>query len=367
MSFCSECGAPLNGASVCPRCGYAAEPAQAQAQPSAQPAYQQAQYQPQPMAYSPPPSYAPPKQPSSGGLTFFCEKVVGLIPIGLLLIATIVIMIISIILQPHFATNFGKLFPSTWLPTVGLMVGAALTVRAWGLDFSLPYVAMIGGLVYASTHSILLAMLVCLMIGAINGGLLWLLKLPSYTMIAIAVILAAIGMFANGGSPIKLEMAEAATNTALTVSIITMVILIVGAFLYVVFTPLGKPRAARKPDRTTQLTQFLAYALAALLAGVGGVILVVRMGTFTSAAFGYTDLSLMILVWAALNSSKWFDNRFVPILLALLVHTMIRITMLCLIYIGAGSAVYYLVNGIFVLLFVAAAGIAGLPAKKGKA
>ncbi len=208
-----------------------------------------------------------------------------------------------------------------------IAIAATLTIRAGGLDLSIgPCIAM-SSIVIAQTmlmggsavSGALLAASAALVLGLINGFAVVFFKTPALIVtLASGLVVGGVNTAFTQGHMISAQFSGKIEYFAST-SIIGVLALLGAAFvlgfLYHMLTRAGKPFSDREQTHSN-VSYMLAYLASAEIAAAVGFILLVRFQTATSA----TDLqytAFIIFVFALLTASRVLDNRFAPVLFAL--------------------------------------------------
>ena len=402
MIQCGNCGIDMEeGVSFCPMCGSAVEAPPQQAQPGSgnpagtgcppppsaapnpapgpnyaappNPAHSAPPYPPAapnphpPYAQAPnqgwqaPPAYAAyaPAAPAGGSGNFFLENIVGLIPWALVLLVMLVLLVAG---GGNFfdPLNFRNIFQQT-MTLVPMAVGVVLTVRARGLDFSLAFVVTLTGFVWSASGSPVLALFAAVAAGALNGLLIAVLRLPSVMVsLVVSALIRGIALMGTDAMPVMMEIT---VESHIPLALVLALLALAGGFVYNCFTPLGKPAAQRAQSKGTAF-QFLAYPLAALLAGFTGILMVMRMRAFAPTMAGDFYFVPLVLIWAAVSSTKLADNRFVPVLYGAVVIGLYSILSNLFNLLGVDAYIQMLANSLLTLFFLVGAGFARLPAAK---
>lgn len=241
----------------------------------------------------------------SGG-RLFVERFVGLIVGGVFLISAAVLVL------PYLGTS--NAFANLWYSAasmIPLAMAVALTWHACGPDLSVGYVALLPSAFAAATGDfvtgIIIGLAAALVVGFINGGLIYGLRLPSalVSLVVAFLVYFFIGMVTN--------MQTGGLDTLLGPDVVPYVLLI-GAVLAVIvvacynaFTKVGKPIEKRTDRDRRSITLLFAYPIAAVLAGIGGIMYTTRTMAFTAGvSFGFPQIAL---VWAVLACTRLCDNR----------------------------------------------------------
>ncbi len=296
MPGCKHCGKEIGTETVCPFCGAAqSEKPQGVATMPAQPP-----------VYSPPPRTAPADvqyTPDQGG---FVAKGLGFVIMGLLIVLMLGIgaagrMFFSPINARNIAMQLFSMLP--------FAAGFILTCRAAGPDFSLAGLASLGGCVFAVTHSIVLAIIACIVAGAFSGLLIAVLRAPAViTSLMLIPLYVGICLLVTQGMP---EPLESSVPPWVLLLVVGLVVFGLGV-LYNALTPIGLPAAQRK--WTKSLAAFLAYPVAGAMAGVSSILIMYRIQAFAPSFGGWSLVPTLVFIWAVVYSSRALDNRIAPVL-----------------------------------------------------
>jgi ribose/xylose/arabinose/galactoside ABC-type transport system permease subunit len=208
-----------------------------------------------------------------------------------------------------------------------LAIAATLSTRAGGLDLSIgPCIAM-SAVIIAQTmlmggsavSGALLAASAALVLGLINGFAVVFFKTPALIVtLASGLVVSGVSTAFTQGQMLSVQFSERIQYFAST-SIIGILALL-GAvflfgFLYHLLTKIGRPLAKREQPRP-MVSYMFAYLASAEIAAAVGFILLVRFQSTTSAVdLQYT--AFIVFVFALLTASRVLDNRFAPVLFAL--------------------------------------------------
>lgn len=337
MQYCSRCGSGLGTDGLCPSC-------------QTQPIVQQDQL--------------PAQQPllrahveKSTGARFFCEYILGIIPIALIALTALVLL----------AGSKTVPFSHMWKPFICLVpfgLGVALTVKARGLDLSLIYVLGFSGILYALTNSIAITVFCAILIGAFNGALVVYLKLPAaLSTLAVGQFVYVVTGVLSGWNILKLQ-----TDMEISIAIVTLLALLLfaGAFVYHMLTCLGRPAELRSKSTSDRLSEFFAYPAAAACAAVTGVLQVLRMHAASPVSGGYIYFAYVLIIWATLHASKWFSNKYTSIICAVIVLFLLQLIQFSLTILNIESNILAVFFAIVTLPVMIAAGFAKWPFGKEK-
>lgn len=241
-----------------------------------------------------------------------------------------------------------------------LGVAATLTIRSKGLDLSLPTIMLFASMMVASNPTpfgLITAVLLCVVLGAVNGALIVYLKINSVIVTLLtAIAFRGIMLLLKGFSDIILSPSD--FEITLPVSIIITAIIIVAAILYTLFTHLKQPvysKTEQSDSKSTNLTDFATYGLAGFIAGFAGIFLAFSAGgysiinifqPFNIVYFNY-ELFIFFVAFAAI-SSKLFDNKVMAIISAVLfslAYSIIDLT--CFVVLSLNMEAVFLVQLLF--------------------
>lgn len=181
-------------------------------------------------------------------------------------------------------------------------IGSTIVILTGGIDLSPGSAIALMTMVFAVAVKfagiplplaiVLILALGCLL-GAINGLLSAYLRIPPFitTLAALSAFRGVAFMF-NNGSPIfsldpRLETVFYGTAFGIPMPLYYVVICYAGAFVLLRYTSYGRaiyaaggnPNAARLSGIKVQRTQFLAFVIAGLMAGVGAILMAARLNS----------------------------------------------------------------------------------------
>ena len=316
MTYCTQCGKPLQqaDANFCNSCGARLTPAPAYASP--QPAYA-------PPAYAPPPSA--PAAPLTTERANFRNTGMGfLLPAALLIIVLLTGMVNPLFLVD---VNLGNILMQ-WAVYAAIAFAAVLPARANGPDLSIGSViglsaVIIGQVVQAGEtwlSGLLLALLAAAIVGTVNGVINAVVRVRSILLTvlisaavtgAVSFIVRRIALGLTDGYPVMTDIPGISPGLA---AFILLLISFALAFCLNIGTRLGSP--VYKTSRSIGLC-IAAYAVSAVVAALAGIYFVIRVrAVIPTIGSGYE--AFILFVFACVISSRALDNRFAPVLYALL-------------------------------------------------
>ena len=208
-----------------------------------------------------------------------------------------------------------------------IAIAATLTTRAQGLDLSIGPCMAMSSVVIAQTmllggsavSGVLLAASAALLLGLINGFAVVFFKTPAFIVtLASGLVVGGVSTALTQGQMLSAQFTgriEYFGSTSIVGILALLGTVFILGFLYHLLTRIGKPLAERDSTHTT-VSYMFAYLASAEIAAAAGFVLLVRFQTATSAAdLQYT--AFIIFVFALLTSSRVLDNKFAPVLFAL--------------------------------------------------
>ncbi|MDL2324808.1 hypothetical protein LJC61_06645 [Ruminococcaceae bacterium OttesenSCG-928-A16] len=313
--------------------------------------------QPAPNPYSAP-QPAPPAPRPAKGTNWFLANILGLIPF--VLFAFSIVALTPFVGHKQFSPINIRNIIYQFSTTAPLVVGFVITTRAKGLDLSLGLIMMAGGYVYASSGSIALALLFGLASGAIVGVLTVVLRVPSMlASLGVGTLLSNLVSSFSDNQLVKLgDRPVSGTLWPFVAALVA-----IAGFLYVLFTPLGKPYSLRKTVGGTGLVfPYFAYPIAGLFACIAGIMQTQRLNA--GIANLNFDAIVPLLIWAAISCSMLLDNRMMPMVAGLGVYFLYIVLINSFNLLGFANYPQRVLVSVFIILMLAAAGVAQWQGKK---
>jgi galactofuranose transport system permease protein len=224
------------------------------------------------------------------------------------LVALVVLIVLNAVLTPNFATTANAVNILWQVSSVVLVaVGMTLVIATGGIDLSVGSVMAIAGAVVATqlglgvTPAILLALLVALAVGLLNGTLIARGGIQAI-VVTLATLIAGRGLaqvLSNDGQlvPVRdatLEALGRGRVGPIPIPVIIAAVIVVLAMVALRSTPFGRyvlaaggnAEAARLAGVPVRRTIITVYALSALLAGLAGILEASRLGASDAAKIG---------------------------------------------------------------------------------
>jgi ribose/xylose/arabinose/galactoside ABC-type transport system permease subunit len=291
-----------------------------------------------------------------------------------MLVILALLWVVLAFLSPYFFT-VDNLFEITLQTAVIAVIGAGMTfvIISGGIDLSVGSVfacsAVVGGMVFNATHSLLLGLLATAGTGALfglaNGLLITLLRVPPFIgtlgMMGIARGLALI--FVNGVPIYGLErykfIGQGKVLGVIPVPTVIVLVVFVLGFVILNYTRFGRftyvigsnIEAARLSGVSVKLTQVQIYAVCGLLTGVASTIEAGRLGIVQPAGGnGYELLAIGAVIVGGASTFGGEGSIFATLIGAIIVTT-IRNGLNIL---GVNAFWQYVVNGLVIIGAVAA-------------
>lgn len=248
------------------------------------------------------------------------------------LIALVVAIIIFSVLSPSFLTlaNFSLILQQSVV--IGtLAVAQTLIILTAGIDLSIGSIAVFGTIVLAQASGamgpvvgLLLTLVVCVAFGAINGGLVTVLRLPPFivTLGAFTAIVAATRLLAGSqtfpvSDPVVVFLGTSfrigGFTTTYGVIAMLLVYIVVGYALTQtawgkhVYAVGGNPVAARLSGVRSQRTIFTVYLLAGVIAMIAAWAALGRIPNADPNAFQNANLETITAV--VIGGTSLFGGR----------------------------------------------------------
>lgn len=252
----------------------------------------------------------------------FLDTGMGLVLALVLLCAVVFLSVIA----PQFFTDSNLMAVVKQCALFSLLaIAATLTTRAGGPDLSIAPCIGMSAVIIAQTilmggstlSGVLLAASAALVLGLINGFAVVFFKTPALIVtFASGVMVSGVSMALTQGRMLSVTFSQNVTTIAS--SGVSGILALLGAafllgFLYHLLTKAGRPFAER---RSPSISYMFAYLASAEIAAAAGFILLVRLQT-VSAAADIQVLTFVIFVYALLTACRALDNRFAPVLFAL--------------------------------------------------
>ena len=355
MKTCKNCGVPLDpDTKFCVNCGTPVEQQEPEKKPEEQEAAKEPAIDLKPEETQPPvaaPSAAPssdvpfpdeqynPTQmnnapPAAAYRSAQTAKQTGVFAGGILGFIVMAVLLAGIIVAGLFQRDFFILRNIRAIYTQFMIFGtiacgAVLTTRAKGPDLSIGAVMALTGAVIAAfsgswIFGIIIAAVCCIAIGAANGALIVYLRMPSLLVtLVMTAIVRGISFLIIGGGPLTVGIRQFNSKFVdflmIRMGIFELVPLIVFAvafvtvFLMILLSKLGKPLRRREASDQRKLSFFLAYVISSVIAGILGAYLL----AYQSQVSMYTGTGyeiFILFVFAAITSSRFIDNRVVPVI-----------------------------------------------------
>ncbi len=246
----------------------------------------------------------------------FVNAGLGFIPVGVFLLIVFVLMAMT----PLFS-NFNNL-RNFFLSAVifwGYAMGIVLTWRSKGPDLSMVFVMPLGALLVATISmasgswiaGFLVALVVCSVIGLLNGFL------STYTPIPAPAITFVIGILIS--LLCRLIFREGMYLTSFTdladyreiFAVLIFLITFIAAIFLLFFTHLGKPFSQRQ-KRERHFIYILPYLISGAISAILGLYYFIRLGGVASTILGSGDVWFLLSVEPAYIPQKRWMGAFFP-------------------------------------------------------
>ena len=342
MIYCRQCGKELNdNATFCTDCGAPVQSASPYAAPT--PAY--------PMMPAP--------YPQSTHITF-ANSYLGIVMLAVLLFISLIAgtAASSMFVSPMNLLNILQTFLYSGL----LALAVSLTARSKGPDLSVGSTITLSGILVAKTVTLsgsliaglLLALVICAAIGALNGVLTVYLKLPAIVVTAVMFFVVwSVCRMVSGSQVLFLKSGELqAMSHSFVIPVLLLLVCFGGVFVLIARTKLGVPLAGREKDKS--FVYVLAYLVSGVLSALAGLLLMARLQVVVPY-LGYDKLIFAIFVAGCAMSSRLFDSRYLPAVIAIGAALIWSVISNVLNILSIDAYIQLMVNGIIAIAFAAIA------------
>ena len=369
MIYCNQCGQRLTpDEQFCTACGAPIPQASAPVPPPPEPTVYGT-----PPAYSPPPAYsAPPAYgtppayrtaPASLGQNTFVNSFLSVIVLAAFFI---IILPTAMVISPYFLTAENLSNILFQIATFGAIAFAvAVSARAKGPDLSIGAVIALSSCIIALNYQagslflgICLSLLVCAVIGVINGAITTYLRAPAIIVTLLTgAMIRGICYLLTLARPVQVgqDVIAIARSRIAGISVGALVLFFItlaAAFLAIMLTKLGTP--THKRDKKPSLSYMFAYMISALFASLIGLLLLAQYG-IAQPNLGTGYEIFILFVFACLAGSRVMDNRFAPAVYAIAPAVFYAILNNMVILLGVVPYLQTFISGFVALVFVAIA------------
>jgi ribose transport system permease protein len=277
------------------------------------------------------------------------------------------------ILRPNFVGGGGLPILATQATAILLVaLGQSMVLHVGSIDLSNAAIALFGAILLAKSigtmgaGGIVLVIVVCTAIGALNGILIAFFQVPSFALTlgtlgllqaASLIISNATTVYASNAGMVSSLFTQGIANLAMAFWIAVLVAVVLWAMLR--FTVLGQSMTAVGLNETgalfsgirTRLIKILAFTLSGLLSSLAGIMIIAQAGSASSTGLG-SDLLLPGITAAIVGGTAITGGITNPInvVFGALTVTLIPIGAAAL---GIPSEAQSLVYGLVIILAVA--------------
>jgi ribose transport system permease protein len=277
------------------------------------------------------------------------------------------------ILRPNFVGGGGLPILATQATAILLVgLGQAMVLHVGSIDLSNAAIALFGAILLAKSigtmgaGGIVLVIVVCSAIGALNGILIAFFQVPSFALTlgtlgllqaASLIISNATTVYATNAGIVTSLFTQGIANLAMAFWIAVLVAIVLWAMLR--FTVLGQSMTAVGLNETgalfsgirTRLIKIVAFTLSGLLSSLAGIMIIAQAGSASSTGLG-SDLLLPGITAAIVGGTAITGGITNPInvIFGALTVTLIPIGAAAL---GVPSEAQSLVYGLVIILAVA--------------
>ena len=315
------------------------------------------------------PTYKP--LPSSTDAKFV-QNYLGLIVIGIIILLVLLLVMLATFLSGQFSTLSNLInILRQFLIMGSIALGTVVATRIKGPDLSMGSVMALSGIIVAffATEGIfgntgnlligiLLAILVCFIVGLLNGVFISLLNTPAIaTTVVTAALVRGIAVLCTNGSPIQLtQMGHFSFDPSL-ITFIAFILSVIIAFIALLIAK-RMPVLKSNENRISQkMVDLLGYGFVAIIAGLSGLAILFRI----SSALPYTASGYeinIIIVFAAIQLSQLLKNNLSAMVFGLFTALIIVVLQNILMLLGVSAYFSQIVQVVVALLLLGAAGAA---------
>lgn len=253
----------------------------------------------------------------------FLTHYLGLAILGFMLLTALSLGTMSThFFYPQNLTNVLSML----IPYALLALGVLISTRSKGIDFSLGAVMVLGAVIAASVavqgslvSGIIIGLLTCAVVGLTNGAVTVYLKLPSLIpTIAMAIILRWVNIAITNGKMIFINQhVQTFLPSGLPIGLVTVLpFAIIVVLVFISLSKLRKPMDELSADDMRKPVYMLSYMGGSILAGMGGIYIMLRIGAAVPAqSVSYVGFILLIL--GIIMSTRLTNKPIISVVLTL--------------------------------------------------
>ena len=291
----------------------------------------------------------------------FVRNYLGFIAMGMILLSLIPFLGWAIASNSNFLSAMMlRNILLQFCPTGIIALGVVVATRIKGPDLSMGSLMAMTGIIIAASASngslfvgIVLAFIVCCFYGLLNGTMISLLNIPSalLTLVTAASMLGAMLLISDYAA---IPMSDRITQS----NTLFIILFVIAAAIAVVALAITNRRPTLNKEKKNgvipKLLDIIGYGLVAIIAGISGVAMLSRAGVAT-ASMGTGYELIIIMVFAAVQSSKLLKNNLLALVYGLAVTLILTVYRTTLIFLALTVAWQHLVEANMVLLLLCAA------------
>lgn len=262
---------------------------------------------------------------SSGPRVYtFLNTWLGLILIFVLLGATAILGVVTPMFFEY--TNLMNVLKQCGIYAL-IAMAVVLSTRARGIDLSIGPMMGMSAAIIAQTmlmgspllNGVLLAAAAALVLGLINGFAAAYLKVPAVIVTLVSgIVVGGVNMALTQGQMLAVMFSGTVqvygSESPIGILVLLGAVFVI-AYLYNLLSRTGRPMFNREKEHAL-ISYIFAYVASAEIAAAAGFVLLVRLQTaMPTLGTGYE--AYIVFVFASLMASRAFDNRFIPVLIAL--------------------------------------------------
>ena len=297
--------------------------------------------------------------------------------LGFIVIGVIILFVLRLIMLDTL--QFGRFLSiqnltnilNTFLTMGVIAMGTVAATRLRGPDLSMGAVMSLTGIIVAMFVNkgfidepvnliigILIAVIVCFIVGLLNGVFISLLNAPAIvTTIVTGILIRSIAPLFSDGTPMNLPLPGSLTNNPFLVGITAFVLAVVFAFA-ALSAARRLPVLRRKENTIKQKTlDLIGYGFVAIVACIAGLVFLFRV-QFAGPAIGSGYDINIIIIFAAIQSSRLLKDNYAAMGYGLFVALLLVVTQNSLQLLGVNVSFQLIIQALMALLLLGAAGAA---------
>jgi len=292
--------------------------------------------------------------------------------IGIIILFVLRLVMLEVLQYNRFLTiqNLTNTL-NTFLIMGIVALGTVAATRIKGPDLSMGAVMSLTGIITAVVVNessfnapfnliigILIAALICFIVGLLNGVFISLLNTPAIvTTVVTAILLRGIMLLFSDGSPMHLPLLGNLPYGSLLVGVIAFLLAVLFAFIALSAARRLPARRRNENTVTQKLADLTGYGFVAVIACIAGLAIFFRFQSAGPAVGSGYDINI-IIIFAAIQSSRLLRSNYNAMGYGLFIALMLVVTQNSLNLLNVSHSFQLIVQAIMALLLLGAAGVA---------